>query len=157
MKEVFNIFYIGNHEESIHALTKTESISVFAEGNTLKEKYHLRSGKIINGIIAGSSVSGNDGFNTHDQVKNSTIYNSIPFLFTIQKFRSEEMKRIFLNIADDLIIARVRKIFRNISIDELPQLLNSRKSDMSIAGIRPLAVYESEMLTVDSIFQKDTV
>ena len=55
----------------------------------------------------------------------------------------------FVKIEDDPRITRFGKFIRNTSIDELPQLLNVIKGDMSIVGNRPLPLYEAEMLTTD--------
>ena len=55
----------------------------------------------------------------------------------------------FIKIADDPRITRIGKIIRNLSIDELPQLLNVIKGDMSLVGNRPLPLYEAELLTKD--------
>ena len=45
---------------------------------------------------------------------------------------------------DDPRITKVGKFIRRTSIDELPQLVNILKGDMSIVGPRPLPVYEQE-------------
>ncbi len=55
----------------------------------------------------------------------------------------------FVKIKDDPRVTRVGKVIRNTSIDELPQLLNVLKGDMSIVGNRPLPLYEAELLTSD--------
>jgi lipopolysaccharide/colanic/teichoic acid biosynthesis glycosyltransferase len=55
----------------------------------------------------------------------------------------------FIKIKDDPRITKVGKFIRNSSIDELPQLWNVIKGDMSIVGNRPLPLYEAEKLTTD--------
>ena len=43
-------------------------------------------------------------------------------------------------------MTRVGRFIRKYSIDELPQLFNILKGDMSIVGNRPLPLYEAEQL-----------
>lgn len=57
----------------------------------------------------------------------------------------------FLKIKRDPRITRVGMFIRNTSIDELPQLVNVLKGDMSIVGNRPLPPYEAEKLTRDHV------
>lgn len=45
---------------------------------------------------------------------------------------------------DDPRITRAGRIIRRLSIDELPQLINVFKGEMSLVGPRPLPVYEAE-------------
>lgn len=80
--------------------------------------------------------------------------------FTLYKFRSmidgAEMKRRELEkmnemdgpvfkIRRDPRITRVGRLIRRLSIDELPQLLNVLKGDMSVVGPRPALPVEVEM------------
>jgi lipopolysaccharide/colanic/teichoic acid biosynthesis glycosyltransferase len=69
------------------------------------------------------------------------------YWYQAQKREVAKTKSAFIKIADDPRITRVGKFIRNTSIDELPQLINVIKGDMSIVGNRPLPVYEAEMLT----------
>lgn len=59
----------------------------------------------------------------------------------------EPGKSAFIKIKNDPRITRVGSFLRNTSIDELPQLFNVFKGDMSLVGNRPLPLYEAEMLT----------
>ena len=55
----------------------------------------------------------------------------------------------FMKIVNDPRITRIGTFLRNTSIDELPQLFNVLRGDMSIIGNRPLPLYEAEKLTSD--------
>jgi lipopolysaccharide/colanic/teichoic acid biosynthesis glycosyltransferase len=59
-------------------------------------------------------------------------------------------KPIFIKIANDPRVTRVGRFIRKYSIDELPQLINVLRGEMSLVGNRPLPVYEAEALTSDA-------
>ncbi|MBG7612093.1 sugar transferase [Polaribacter sp. BAL334] len=76
------------------------------------------------------------------------------YWFNIQKREAAKSNSTFVKIVDDPRITKVGKFIRNTSIDELPQLINVLKGDMSIVGNRPLPVYEAEMLTGDDLSKR---
>lgn len=88
--------------------------------------------------------------------------NEVPF--KIYKFRSmvknadamhadlldkNELDGPAFKIKDDPRLTKFGKVLRRTSIDELPQLINIIKGDMSIVGPRPLPVYETEQCTTE--------
>lgn len=66
------------------------------------------------------------------------------------KEKQEEIENAFVKIENDPRVTKVGKFIRKTSIDELPQLFNILKGDMSIVGNRPLPLYEAEKLTADT-------
>ena len=65
------------------------------------------------------------------------------------KEKQQEIENAFVKIENDPRVTKVGKFIRKTSIDELPQLFNILKGDMSIVGNRPLPLYEAEKLTAD--------
>lgn len=65
------------------------------------------------------------------------------------ELKKKDKTATFIKIENDPRITKVGKFIRNTSIDELPQLINVLKGNMSIVGNRPLPLYEAEQLTSD--------
>lgn len=68
-------------------------------------------------------------------------------VFNMLKFRSmvvnaEQMDAGLFNYENDPRVTKAGRFLRNTSIDELPQLFNILKGDMSVVGPRPCVTYE---------------
>lgn len=68
--------------------------------------------------------------------------------------KNVEKKNTFIKLENDPRITKVGHFIRKYSIDELPQLINILKGDMSIVGNRPLPLYEAELLTSDEYIDR---
>jgi undecaprenyl phosphate N,N'-diacetylbacillosamine 1-phosphate transferase len=64
--------------------------------------------------------------------------NEVPFNIIKLKTMNEKRDSEGKLLADNLRITRFGKFFRSTSIDELPQLINVLRGDMSFVGPRPL-------------------
>lgn len=70
------------------------------------------------------------------------------------KHKTEEIVNAFVKIENDPRVTKVGHFIRKYSIDELPQLFNVLRGEMSIVGNRPLPLYEAEKLTGDDCIDR---
>ena len=83
-------------------------------------------------------------------VSDDEVVSEVSFL----REKNMKEKNNFVKYENDPRITSVGKFIRKYSIDELPQLFNILKGDMSIVGNRPLPLYEAEKLTSDQYIDR---
>ena len=74
------------------------------------------------------------------RTKNGRIFNMLKFRSMV--VNAEQMGAGLFNYENDPRVTKAGRFLRNSSIDELPQLFNILKGDMSVVGPRPCVTYE---------------
>lgn len=97
-----------------------------------------------------SKRAGN-GYTIFDFYKFRSMYHGADVRLKELSYKNQYGDAVFFKIRNDPRITRFGKFLRNTSLDELPQLINVLKGDMSLVGNRPLPLYEAEKLTKDQI------
>ena len=93
------------------------------------------------------------GYRVFDFLKFRSMYaGADERLYELQHLNQYEVSgtgTVFVKLAHDPRVTRVGRFIRKYSLDELPQLINVLRGDMSLVGNRPLPLYEAELLTRD--------
>lgn len=97
-------------------------------------------------IILSQKRIGKDGKEFNFYKFRSMIPNADEVLFKLLEMNEERRKEYELNkkLENDPRITKVGKFIRKTSIDELPQLINILKGDMSLIGNRPYLPREKD-------------
>lgn len=74
------------------------------------------------------------------RTKNGRVFNMLKFRSMV--VNAEQMGAGLFNYENDPRVTKAGRFLRNTSIDELPQLFNILKGDMSVVGPRPCVTYE---------------
>ena len=93
------------------------------------------------------------GYHVFDFYKFRSMYKDadqrLKDLQHLNQYHDGDTGGLFKKFNNDPRVTKIGKLIRKTSLDELPQLFNVLKGDMSIVGNRPLPVYEAELLTRD--------
>lgn len=104
------------------------------------------------GPVIYTSKRAGTGYRVFDFLKFRSMYvNADKRLSDMQHLNQYEQDGgpVFRKFVRDPRVTRVGRFIRKFSIDELPQLVNILRGDMSLVGNRPLPLYEAEALTRD--------
>ncbi len=93
------------------------------------------------------------GYQVFDFLKFRSMYQNadqrLKDLAHLNQYTTSTNGPLFTKINNDPRVTKVGRFIRKTSIDELPQMFNVLKGDMSVVGNRPLPMYEAEQLTRD--------
>lgn len=105
------------------------------------------------GPVIYSSKRAGSGYKVFDFLKFRSMYvgadAELVKMKHLNQYGNGETQSVFFKLANDPRVTKFGNFLRNTSLDELPQLINVLKGDMSIVGNRPLPLYEAQMLTKD--------
>lgn len=129
------------YKDADQRLKEFMSLNQYKEAE--QESYYSYSDEVL--IPVSGEGSGENFF-----VSDDDVVTELSFL----RDKNLKDKNNFVKYENDPRITKIGKFIRKYSIDELPQLVNILKGDMSIVGNRPLPLYEAEKLTLDQYIDR---
>ena len=142
----YHIFYFWKfrsmYVDADKRLKEMEQFNQYASAESVKEK---------------QTVPQNDPDLHNFELPAETFLVDDDFIIPEEDFVAQNRQKkdnAFVKIEKDPRVTKVGHFIRKYSIDELPQLINILKGDMSVVGNRPLPLYEAELLTKDNSVER---